>query len=156
VTDVGVHVIDNVHWLLGEPMPHTAVCNGGVYGVKYWETPDVVNAVVGYNTFSLSFVGNFTNGFEGDGFILYGGEGTMEVRGNDIRVWGNGKRDKPLEHWPSEGVAHQHDWIECIRTGKKPNAPVSWASARCCPHMANLAYRSGKRITWDPVARKAV
>lgn len=156
VTDVGVHVIDNVHWLLGEPTPKSAVCNGGVYGVKYWETPDVVNAVVDYGTFALSFVSNFTNGFEGDGFILYGTKGTMEVRGNDVKVWAEGDRSKPLEHWPSEGVAHQHNWIECIRTGKRPNAPVDLGVSSLLPsHMSNLAYRTGKRITWDPATRKA-
>ncbi|MBI4581151.1 MAG: Gfo/Idh/MocA family oxidoreductase, partial [Planctomycetes bacterium] len=157
VTDVGVHVIDNVHWLCGEPTPHTAVCNGGVYGVKYWETPDVVNAVWDYKTFSLSFTSNFTNGFEGDGFILYGSKGTMEVRGDDIKVWAEGQRDKPVEHWPSQGVRHQHNWIACIRSGARPNAPVELGVSSLLPsHMANLAYRSGRRITWDPVARKAV
>lgn len=156
VTDVGVHVIDNVHWLLGEPTPKSAVCNGGVYGVKYWETPDVVNAVWDYGDFSLSFTGNFTNGFEGDGFILYGSLGTMEVRGNDIKIWGNGSRDKPVEHIEDEAIEHQRNWIDCIRSGKKPNAPVELGVTSLLPsHMANLAYRSGKRITWDPAAQKA-
>lgn len=157
VTDVGVHVIDNVHYLLGEPTPKSAVCNGGVYGVKYWETPDVVNSVIDYGTFSLSFTGNFTNGFEGDGFIIYGSKGTMEVRGNDIKVWAEGDRSKPAEHWPNTFKQHQHNWIECIRSGEKPNAPVELGVSSLLPsHMSNLAYRSGKRITWDPATRKAV
>ena len=156
VTDVGVHVIDNVHWLLGEPVPKSAVCNGGVYGVKYWETPDVVNAIIDYGTFSLSFTGNFTNGFEGDGFILYGTKGTMEVRGNDIKVWAEGDRSKPAAHWPNQHGVHQHNWIECIRSGKQTNAPVELGVSSLLPsNLSNLAYRSGKRITWDPVARKA-
>lgn len=157
VTDVGVHVIDNVHWLLGEPVPKSAVCNGGVYGVKYWETPDVVNAVWDYGKFSLSFTGNFTNGYEGDGFFIYGTKGTIEVSGNDIKVWPEGKRDKPIEHWPSpKEPSHQHNWIDCIRSGKPTNAPVELGVSSLLPsHMANLAYRSGKRITWDPKSRKA-
>lgn len=156
VTDVGVHVIDNVHWLTGEPVPKSAVCNGGVYGVKYWETPDVVNAVIDYGTFSLSFTGNFANGFEGDGFILYGTKATMEVRGNDIKVWAEGDRSKPLEHWPHQPASHHHNWIDCIRSGKRPNAPVELGVSSLLPsHMANLAYRAGKRITWDPAGRKA-
>ncbi len=156
VTDVGVHVIDNVHYLLGEPTPKSAVCNGGVYGVKYWETPDVVNAVIDYGTFAISFTSNFTNGFEGDGFYIYGSKATMEVHGNDIKVWAEGDRGKPLEHWPNQFVAHQHNWIDCIRSGKRPNAPVELGVSSLLPsHMSNLAYRTGKRITWDPASRKA-
>jgi predicted dehydrogenase len=156
VTDVGVHVIDNVHWLMGEPVPKSAVCNGGVYGVKYWETPDVVNAVIDYGTFSLSFTGNFTNGFEGDGFLVYGTKGTMEVRGNDIKVWAEGQHDKPVEHWEPKPTPHQHNWISCIRSGEKTNAPVELGVSSLLPsHMSNLAYRTGKRITWDPQTRKA-
>lgn len=157
VTDVGVHVIDNVHWLLGEPVPKSAVCNGGVYGVKYWETPDVVNAVWDYGNFSLSFTGNFTNGYEGDGFYIYGTKGTMEVLGNDIKVWPEGKREKPIEHWPApKEPPHQHNWISCIRSGKPTNAPVELGVTSLLPsHLANMAYRSGKRVTWDAVNRVA-
>ncbi len=157
VTDVGVHVIDNVHWLMGEPTPKSAVCNGGVYGLKYWETPDVVNAVWDYGTFSLAFTSNFTNGFEGDGFVIFGTKGTMEVHGFDIKVWAEGKRDKPAEHWPSEGVEHQKNWVDSVRAGKQPNAPVKLGVSSLLPsHLANLAYRSGKRVTWDAAAKKAV
>lgn len=156
VTDVGVHVVDNVHWLMGEPVPKSAVCNGGVYATKYWETPDVVNAVWDYGTFSLELTANFTNGFEQDGFMLYGTQGTMEVRGNDIKVWGNDSRDKPLHHWPAAGGEHQLNWIDCLRSGKKPNAPVQLGVSSLLPsHMANLAYRSGKKITWDPETKTA-
>ena len=36
--------------LLGEPTPKSAVCNGGVYAMDYWETPDIVNAVWDYES----------------------------------------------------------------------------------------------------------
>ena len=156
VTDVGVHVIDNVHWLMGEPVPKSAATNGNVYATKYWETPDVVNAVIDYGTFSLEFVGNFTNGFDQDGFILYGTKATMEVRGNDIKVWADGSRDKPQVHIPAQGVEHQHNWIDCLRSGAKPNAPVQLGVSSLLPsHLANMAYRKGKKITWDPATKTA-
>lgn len=156
VTDVGVHVIDNVHWLMGEPVPKSATANGGVYATKYWETPDVVNAVIDYGAFSLEFVGNFTNGFDGDGFILYGTQATMEVRGNDVKVWADGSRDQPQFHFPPAGVAHQHNWIDCLRSGARPNAPVELGVSSLLPsHLANLAYRLGKKVAWDPATRTA-
>ena len=52
---------------------------------------------------------------------------------------------------------HQHNWIDCIRSGDKPNDPVELGVSSLLPsHMSNLAYRQGKRISWDPIKRKAV
>ena len=155
VTDVGVHVVDNVHYLLSEPTPRSAVCNGGVYGVKYWETPDVVNAVWDYGDFSMTFTGNFTNGWEGDGFMLYGADATMEVRGNHVKVWAKGKRDKPIHEFPSAGPSHQRTWINALRGQGKVTAPVELGhSSLLPPHMANLAYRRGTMVTWNPATHK--
>lgn len=157
VTDVGVHVMDNIHWLLGEPTPKSAVCNGGVYALEYWETPDVVNAVWDYGHFSAAFTSNFTNGFQGDGFIIYGTRATLDARGGDIKIWEEGNRDKPLQRWPRKGVAHQHNWIDAIRSGERPNAPVELGHSSLLPsHLANLAYRKGTKVRWDPATQKAV
>ncbi|HPD30159.1 MAG TPA: Gfo/Idh/MocA family oxidoreductase [Phycisphaerae bacterium] len=157
VTDVGVHVIDIVHYYMDNPVPRSAVCNGGVYGLDYWETPDVVNAVWEYDGFSLNFVSNFTNGFEGDGLTLFGTKGTIDIRGSHIRVYSEGQADKPIHEFAKEGPAHQHNWVECMRTGKKPNAPVQLGFSSLLPsHMANIAYRSGRKVAWDPQARKIV
>ena len=157
VNDVGIHVMDVVHWLTGESVPKSAVCNGGVYGLDYWETPDVVNAVWDYGTHCVAFVSNFTNGFEGDGLTIFGTRGTVDVRGSHIRVYAEGKRDKPIHEFPPEGVIHQHNWIECVRTGNTPNAPVELGFSSLLPSlMANIAYRKGTRVNWDPVGRKVV
>lgn len=156
VTDVGVHVIDNVHWLLGEPIPKSAVCNGGVYALKYWETPDVVNAVVDYGKFTLEFTGNFTNGFEGDGYYLYGTKGTVEVHGNDVKVFAEGDRGKPILEPKRNRMEHQHNWIQNLRAGKKPSAPVELGVSSLLPsHLANMAYRSGRKVTWNDQTRTA-
>jgi predicted dehydrogenase len=157
LTDVGVHVLDVVHWLTGCDTPRSAVCNGGVYGLKYWETPDVVDAVWDYGTHSVAFTSNFTNGFQGNGLTLYGTEATLEIRGAHIYVWAEGQRDKPLYEWAPEGIAHQHNWIDCIRSGEQPNAPVELGVSSLLPlHLATLAYRKGTRVTWDAEARKIV
>src|SRR5687768_12686565 len=93
VTDVGVHVLDVVHWLTGQYTPKSVVCNGGVYGMKRWETPDVVNAVWDYGKHSVVFTANFTNGFDGAGLTIYGTKGTIHVREKNIEFWEEGKRD---------------------------------------------------------------
>lgn len=156
VTDVGVHVMDLVHWLTGNSVPKSVVCNGGVYGLKYWHTPDVVNAVWDYGTHTVVFTSNFTNGYEGDGVTLYGTKGTIDIRGTYVRVYEEGNHDKPVAQFKPEGPAHQHNWLECIRTGRTPNAPVELGLSSLVPSlMANLAYRKGTKVTWDAETQTA-
>jgi predicted dehydrogenase len=157
VCDVGIHVMDVVHWLTGKTVPKSAVCNGGVYGLDYWETPDVVNAVWDYGSHCVAFVSNFTNGYEGDGLTLFGTKATIEIRGAHIYVWAEGNRDKPIHEFPPEGEKHQLNWIECIRSGEKPNAPVELGFSSLLPsHLANIAYRKGTRVGWDPDKKRVV
>jgi predicted dehydrogenase len=158
VTDVGVHVMDLVHWLTGNSTPKSAVCNGGVYGLKYWHTPDVVNAVWDYGTHTVVFTSNFTNGYEGDGVTLYGTKGTIDIRGTYVRIYEEGgDRQKPIMEFGPEGAPHQHNWLECIRTGKTPNAPVELGFSSLVPSlMANIAYRRGVKVTWNAEKQEAV
>jgi hypothetical protein len=49
----------------------------------------------------------------------------------------------------SEGMSHMQNWMDCIRSrSKKTKAPVEigYLSA-VAGHMANLSYRSKKRVT---------
>ncbi len=157
ITDVGVHVIDLAHYYMNEPVPRSATCNGGVYGLDYWETPDVVNAVLDYGQFCLVFVSNFTNGFEGDGLTIFGTKGTIDIQGANVKIYAEGQPDKPIHEFPHEGVSHPRNWVDCMRTGKKPNAPVELGFSSLLPsHMGNIAYRTGQKVAWDPQAKKVV
>jgi hypothetical protein len=46
--------------------------------------------------------------------------------------------------------AHMRNWMECIRSRKQTNAPVEagYSHAIACI-MANAAYRTGMRVTFD-------
>ncbi|HSW46437.1 MAG TPA: Gfo/Idh/MocA family oxidoreductase [Phycisphaerae bacterium] len=156
VTDVGVHVMDIVHLLTGAGVPKSAVCHGNVCIFDNWETPDVVEAVWDYGTHVVTFTSQFGNGRIGTGLTLYGTKQTLEVRGNDVVVFDEGQPDKPVLEIPAEDGSHYANWIECIRTGKTPNAPVELGHTSLLPsHLANLAYRAGRKITWDAAKQKA-
>ena len=46
--------------------------------------------------------------------------------------------------------AHMRNWMECVRSRKTPNAPIEAGyqhSIACI--MANAAYRTGERVTFD-------
>jgi len=158
VTDVGVHVMDVVHWMTGKSVPKSAVCNGGVYQYKKWETPDVVNATWDYGTHLVSFTSNFTNQRIRDGVVIYGTRATLELHNGNIAIWSEDRKKKePLHEFPNKIIQHQHNWIDCIRTGKKPNAPIELGFSSLLPSfMANIAYRKGEKVYWDEKNQKVI
>ena len=52
----------------------------------------------------------------------------------------------------AKGDDHVKNWLECIKTGNRPNADVSIGhhSATMC-HLGNIARRTGRKLRWDPV-----
>ena len=51
--------------------------------------------------------------------------------------------------------AHMRDWIEAIRTGRKPIEDVRFGHhAALVGHMCNLSYKSGKPVRWNRATRK--
>jgi predicted dehydrogenase len=46
--------------------------------------------------------------------------------------------------------SHHGEWIECCKTGKQPSANFDYAGRLTeANHLANVAYRVGKKIEWD-------
>ncbi|MBE9510182.1 MAG: gfo/Idh/MocA family oxidoreductase, partial [Bacteroidetes bacterium] len=45
---------------------------------------------------------------------------------------------------------HMKNFIDCVKTRKKPNCPVEIAAgvASTC-HLGNIAYKTGRRLYWD-------
>lgn len=91
--------------------------------------------------------------FEGtDGMILVS-RGGISSRPTRILEQPIGAADKRV--YPSS--SHHGNWLECIRE-KKPTicpAEVGHRSASIC-HLANIGYRVGRKLTWDPRAERFV
>ncbi len=153
MTDVGVHVMDIVHLITAASRPRSVVAHGAVYELDYWQTPDVVNAVFDYGSHSVALTFNFTNGHQGNGIMFYGSQATMEVRGSAIFVYPEqGDRSKPEVMLPGspETELHVGNFLSCVRSREKPNAPVELGHSSLVPsHLANIAYRQRKMVTWD-------
>ena len=47
---------------------------------------------------------------------------------------------------------HVKNWLECIQSGKRPNADVAIGhhTATMC-HLGNIARWTGRKLIWDPV-----
>ncbi len=157
MTDIGPHWMDVAMWLTGSDGPKSVVCNGGNYQSPDWETPDNVHAVLDCGTFAITFMVQFMNGQELDGAAFYGLEGSI-IQENDKDMMVRYDKDrKVVDKWPvvDEGTAHMKNFLDCMRSRKQPNSPVSLAHRVLIgAHLANESFRSGKRVAWDPVNMK--
>jgi predicted dehydrogenase len=164
LTDIGAHQLDIVQWLGGVDAPKSVVANGGVYHFKHWETPDVVHGVWDYGKFAATFAVEFVNGYDGVGATFYGTKRTLWADADkEVRVYDT--IDKPLdgqkavESWKVEyeGPAHMKNWLECCKSRKEPNSTIELGHrVITAAHLANTAYRTGKRVVWDAAKEQVV
>lgn len=154
MTDIGPHWLDVAMWITGADGPRTVVCNGGKYQNMDWETPDNVHAILDCGTFAIVFMVQFMNGQEYDGAGFYGIEGSIvqeNQRGMMVRY---DKQRREVESWKvvDESPAHMQNFLDCMKSRKEPNSPVELANRVLVgAHLANESFRTGRRVSWDPV-----
>lgn len=162
LTDLMVHWLDTVHWMLDVETPASAMTIGSNFRTDgLWETPDTVQTLLGFDTAKLQahFEGGFVNRYrgsmlalQGDRATLYMDRGRYELTpqpGSDVKkrelVIGEGR--KGADWYPAnEGaLPHLTNWIECVRSRERPNCPAEeGVRSALGAHLANRAYRSGE------------
>lgn len=166
-TDLMVHFIDVAHWLLDLDHPKTAASIGDHFMAKgLWETPDTVQTLLRYPDKELQvyFEGTFVNArnaamleFMGSDATLYLDRGRYEIhpeRNRRIKaselVIGKGPRGADFYEEPNGELLHLTNWVECVRSRKKPNAPAeAGVGAAAAAHLANLSLRRGQIAQWE-------
>jgi predicted dehydrogenase len=164
LTDLMVHFIDVAQWFLDVDHPLTATALGANYETKgVWQTPDTVQAVLLYpKDFQVYFEGTFCNArngamleFMGTNATMYVDRGRYEVHPERNQgkyeefVLGSGKRGQDFYDKPDGELLHLTNWIDCVRSRKRPNAPVeAGVSAAAAAHLGNQALRSGRVVDW--------
>jgi predicted dehydrogenase len=170
------HGIDLAHWFMDDHFPTSVVANGGVFAWKDGrENPDTFQTLLTYPkgvlvSYSTSFGNDAEStirlmGKQGT-MINYGTEGTprwtwVEERGNyeetpDLvrqEKWlslpGDGGRGPAST--PDEDPSHMTNWLEALRAGRQPSAPVEagFAHSVACI-MAARACRERRGLYWNP------
>ena len=157
MTDAASQQLDLIQWLGGVESPKSVVTHGGRYLFKQWETPDVVQGVWDYGTFAAACHVEYINGGDGVGVAFYGTKMTLiSDMERDIRVYNTTDKitadTEPLKKWNIEPELPHHvkNWLECCKSRKEPHAPVELGHrVALAAHLANLSYRTGKRVYWD-------
>jgi predicted dehydrogenase len=175
-TDLMVHWIDVVNWFLDLDHPAEAASIGDHFMAKdLWQTPDTVQTLLRYPEKELQvyFEGTFINArnasmaeFMGTDATLYLDRGRYEIHPERVRtsaftepepakvpyselVLGEGSRGADFYKNPDGELVHLTNWLDCIRTRKKPLCPAeAGVSSAAAAHLANLALRSKQVAKW--------
>ncbi len=162
LTDLMVHWLDVAHWFLGLETPTRAASVGNYPLARgIWETPDTIQTFLSYpDDLQVHFEGTFSNArfgamitFMGPNGSLYIDRGRYEFtpernRGKpEEMILGTGKKGADFYDKPDGELLHLTNWIECVRSRKKPNAPAeAGVSAAAAAHMGNQAFREDRVV----------
>jgi predicted dehydrogenase len=165
VGNQGIHETDLCMWGLGVGFPEKITSMGGKF---LWndckETPEVLSSIYHYpkekKIIQFEVRPWMTNAEDGVGIgnIFYGSEGYMVVNGYDKYETFLGKDKKPGPA-KKEGGDHYKNFIDSV-VAKNPalcNAPVETAHLSSgLAHLGNIAYQTGRTLTFDPKTEKFV
>ena len=182
MADDGIHQLDLAMMLMGDPgMPKAVSCSGGKLAHKGddSEVPDLQIVAFDFDDFVMTF--------ELSGFPKYMRKTTGTIRRNDefpywtqnatrIELYGSdlmmtvGRHGGGWQVTTSGGKVveqmygrvpdydHQKDFLECVKTRKRPNADVAILHDSCAlVHLGNIAHRVGnKKLAFDPKSERFI
>lgn len=168
MTDWGVHMIDMVHYAMGDAGPKSVMANGGkfAYPDDASETPDTLQAAFQFDDYSMLW--EHATGIDlgpyqrNHGVAFIGNQGTVIVdRGKwevlpEIETIDGQEQylttPLPIQPRRDDGGldAHMANFVECIKTREQPKCHTAvGARAAVTAHLGNIAFKTGRRLTWD-------
>src|SRR5579862_1288610 len=168
MTDWGVHLLD--YGLLGMKAgnPKTIAALGGdfAYPDLYQETPDTLTTLYEFDHFNLVWdsamgIGNGSYGRD-HGIAYIGNNATLVLSRGGWEIIDEKKNKnkvhKSLAKVSDDGIArHWVNFIDAVRSRKTEdlNCPIeAGAHVATVAQMGNIAFRSGKKLTWDKATAK--
>ncbi|MGK2932689.1 MAG: Gfo/Idh/MocA family protein [Solirubrobacterales bacterium] len=163
-TNFGAHDLDIAQWGLGmDDSGPTSIEGTATFNKNQWfETPETANITYTYAK-GVPVSCTLGKGGHPGGVTFQGDKGVIYVKRGKIEVTLNGEKVEDPFKLPTGDVklyasaGHHKDWLECIKTRKLPvcDVEIGHRSATVC-HLGNIAVRTGKKLTWDPVKEEIV
>lgn len=158
MTNWGAHHNDIAQWGLGmdESGPVEIEGEAKFHERGWYEVPKWFEARYKYANGVTLICGMSQRG----GTTFEGEKGTIHVNRGKIESDPAGILEEPLTDSDVklyESGNHHKNWLECIKTGKRPicDVEIGHRSATVC-HLGNIAIRTGKKFNWDPVKEEVV
>jgi len=157
----GVHMIDvalmGIQKLHGmdRSLPRKVSGHAGIYWLDdAKEVPDTQVTTFDYGNLLLvwelqSFAAHHPVEGARNGTAFYGTDATLVVDGSGWRVYDN--RNKMAVSEPASPLGHEQNFLECMRTRKRPNSDVEIGrlSTTLC-HLGNIVTHLKRDIVFDP------
>ena len=166
MTDWGVHLINMMLMGAGVEWPRTVVSSGGKYVLDdNSETPDSQVTTYEFPNFMLVWehkagLGVGLNGRPW-GISWSGTEGTIILNDEGWELVTE-KRKGNLDPQKNKGSgdprpAHVRNFLDCVKSRQQPVLNLELGHhVSTVAHLGNIAFRAGKKITWDAVNEKIV
>lgn len=160
MTDQGTHLMDVVQWMTNSGPPLSATCQGAIIQAEGAEVPNVFSAAFEYPKFLATWTLDYRSAFDYDWSITFRGEkATMVMNRKGYALyeepnaspepWSQKYPTKPSKEVPDkfETDPHIQNFLDCVRSRQTPNCPVDVAAAAVAgPHLANVAFREGRKV----------
>jgi predicted dehydrogenase len=153
----GVHGIDVARWAMNVTYPESVSASGG--RIRFdddQQTPDTMmvsmnfsgGKMITWEGLSWSPLGPHDTSF---GISIHGTDGSMVIRDSGYTIFDMKNKEVESQSGPSGDADHFADFLDAVRTGRRPNADIEIAhqSTLLC-HLGNIAYRTGAVLKTDP------
>jgi len=152
----GVHLFDVVTWAMGSTVNSVTTIGGKLVFKDAREMPDTAGVLFECPNYVHTYELRHGNGKDpwggmDHGIEFYGTDGTIWINRSGYTLFPESDR-KSAKFVPDRGQDEQHkrNWLECIRSRKRPNADVELGHLGSnLGHLGNIAYRVGRKIKWD-------
>lgn len=165
IRDRGAHVMSVAMWIMNSDHtgPATVEATGDAPKIGIWDCPVTMNVTYEFKDPDWTMTWNQPGEPKGAGYgAVYTGEkDSLIVTGGD---GGCGTEEKASKYQPPDdgyhpykSPGHEQDWLNCIRTRKKPimHIEAGHRVATLCI-LGNISYILGRKLRWDPVAEKCI
>lgn len=170
MTNWAIHHIDVILWAMQVSSPAAVSCSGGKLVVDdLADTPDTICAswefpgfVMQYSYRGFSNFRTVQNRPYNHGICFYGDRAAMVLDRSGYEIWEDrspaksSQREDNPRHWGDGKPGNEVDgpwqrlFVDCLKQGKRPPVDLEQGhKATVCCHLANIAYRSGRKFRWD-------
>ncbi|GMU21949.1 MAG: dehydrogenase [Phycisphaerae bacterium] len=163
------HFINMVHYVTGCEAPISAVAWGGKYAPTEdprCTAPDNTMVMLDYaEGFHTQFTSHFGSEIDNERIVFMFEKGSIRCKfghwlvnpivssegtPGDMKPKGLLETDEPYP-----GADHVRNWLDCIRTGNRPNADMEFGYKQgITVVMGDMACRLGRKVTFDKKARE--
>jgi predicted dehydrogenase len=162
MTNWGAHHLDIARWILAAEAPISVSAAGGRYALTDGgETPDVQQVTYQFPKAVVTWTSSEVAEGKSTTLDIYGSKGMLTLLRGGFQVKPEMSKDKmpAMDAVDVKGGnldgAHVGNFLDCLRTRKRPNADVEEGhrTAVMC-HLGNISMRLGRSLKWDAVKQE--